>query len=508
MSKSDTHKRAKITDLENANAKKMRVRGGGESREEAWLGPTLRVFTAAEVGSPQGSADAIAFYRRYQILHIRCSSSPVKSKKQMASSSSSTVGESPSSSHSLAVLTVLSELFQADEGKYKDIFLESWTVENAGKKGETRDKHEDKDKSKNKNKNKRNSKHELALTPEVFFSSSTSTDRYRDHSGSYYVSCILQQDPALVERFLNRMPVSLPPFILTEASSEGKEKGEGKGAWVGMRHTLPVWVFMGHHPSSSGVGCNTSDSDSDNFMQGRPEHTDSVSHEGTWHYQLSGSKLWCVRPCEQAVDWAGTAPKILNSNSTTTAQRKGQGKKHDKGEGDASDKAVLRVMCEQHDLLVINTRLWWHHTLIPPTDTADGQLSASFARDFHCRAARIDNNNERRQEQGQEDDDEPATFTNIDGLYATAAVQAGDIVMRESEMPDAELPRVADGAANCEVSCTDEGEGVLVALRNIACGEFLSVAPSDDDSDDYDDDDEGCCYEVDNEEDEEEGGGL
>ena len=140
-------------------------------------------------------------------------------------------------------------------------------------------------------------------------------------------------------------------------------------------------------------------------------------------------------------------------------------------------------------------------------------MSMSYARDFFCDASAVGatgnslekaeklqpstakrRRNENSEASGQkraapdaednvfEDADENNDlFTNIDGIYAQMNVKRGQIVFLESELPDAALPRSEN--ANCEVCETDAGEGCLVALRNISCGEWLSIAPSDSDSD-------------------------
>ena len=91
-------------------------------------------------------------------------------------------------------------------------------------------------------------------------------------------------------------------------------------------------------------------------------------------------------------------------------------------------------------------------------------------------------------------------FTNVDGLYAPRAMAAGDIVCTEKDFEDGG-PRVGRSEdPNCAVADIDDGDDegdeggggtmALVALRDIAAGEFLTVEPSDDDDDDEDDDEE------------------
>ena len=63
----------------------------------------------------------------------------------------------------------------------------------------------------------------------------------------------------------------------------------------------------------------------------------------------------------------------------------------------------LRIECQAGDILMINTRLWWHQTELPDTTYATTSinttasagpplslpLSMSYARDFHCDAAEV-----------------------------------------------------------------------------------------------------------------------
>ena len=92
---------------------------------------------------------------------------------------------------------------------------------------------------------------------------------------------------------------------------------------------------------------------------------------------------------------------------------------------------------------------------------------------------------------GQGDDEkdgeqkkEGGGLQNVDGLYATGPLEAGDVVFTEDDAPDAQLGRSED--PNCEIV---DGGGIMavVATRSIAEGEFFTVLPSDNESDDDDD---------------------
>ncbi|KAJ1448683.1 hypothetical protein M885DRAFT_538326 [Pelagophyceae sp. CCMP2097] len=195
-----------------------------------------------------------------------------------------------------------------------------------------------------------------------------------------------------------------------------------------VRHGDHAWVF-----ASSSTKKN---------LPGRAEHTDSLAPEvaGTWHVQVSGSKVWRVRPEDR-------------------------------------DAEATEIVCGPGDLLLIDTRAWRHQTSI----RASKQPSISVARDF-CYG-------------------EPPEqlVTNVDATLAARAMRKGDVVLTEDDLPDCALPRCE--TPNCEVA-ESRGKMALVALRAIRAGEPLTVAPSDDEDDDDDDDDDGDDDDDDEEEEE------
>ncbi|KAJ1439623.1 hypothetical protein B484DRAFT_174877 [Ochromonadaceae sp. CCMP2298] len=298
----------------------------------------------------------------------------------------------------------------------------------------------------------------------------------------FYISCILQsEETEVMDSIRSDLPLHTPPFV-------GNEKGEV--GWTGFSQTSPIWVFLGRNFAGGGDDVDYSKTGTKRkrltdtaLLAGRTEHTDSVSHDGTWHMQCAGSKQWRIRPLKEAAEWAGLPPVI------------GAG---DKGEG--ADAIHLDVLCEAGDILMINTRLWLHQTWIPETSAAQDGVSLSYARDFFCAASSL------RAEEGEpaEVSTEDADYKNVDGLYAVRNVMCGDVVMLESEMPDAELPRTDD--PNCEVCETEDGEGCLVAVKDIAAGDWLSVAESEDE-DEEDEEEEGGENVDDGEEEEEDESG-
>jgi U3 small nucleolar RNA-associated protein 6 len=228
-----------------------------------------------------------------------------------------------------------------------------------------------------------------------------------------YGSFLLQKDTQVLEETLKRLP-------LVELQSTNN--------WS---YEPCLWFFFGSNVQGK------------DDLQGRPEHTDSVSHDGTWHYQLSGSKRWYLRPTTELLE---TLP----------------------------DATSVCIHVEQGDVLVINTRLWWHCTVISPQPNP----SVSYARDFYMTST---TNNNTTSSSG----DASSSMSNVDGLYAANDVEEGTLIFTQDDMPDCELPHSTTNP-NCKVVELEDGTHALVSCRNILSGEFFCVA---DDSDQEDDDD-------------------
>jgi len=235
-----------------------------------------------------------------------------------------------------------------------------------------------------------------------------------------YCSFLIQHDNTAYEAMLDRLPFREIP------STE----------W---NYEPAFWVFFGRNPLG-----NVS-------LEGRPDHTDSVTHDGTFHFQLSGEKKWSLRPTTELVsDVKERFPEANFSEDTR-----------------------LRLTCKEGDVLVINTRLWFHCTSIPPQT----RPSVSYARDF-----RFDNLTASESGDGG--------MKNVDGLYATNDIEEGTVVFTETEMPDCELHRSSTNP-NCEVVELEDGTSAVVSTRTIAAGEFFCVAESSDEgSEDVSDEDE------------------
>jgi hypothetical protein len=251
-----------------------------------------------------------------------------------------------------------------------------------------------------------------------------------------YCSFLVQNDKEALDSLLAKLPSPAPELL----------------GWDESLHEPAVWVFFGRNAKGMAE------------LDGRPEHTDSVSHDGTWHVQLSGRKRWSLRPSS---DMLQHLLQYLPRRCTK----------------DWTDEVRMDVECSERDVFIVNTRLWFHQTAIP----VQQKPSVSLARDFRF---------EGKAESGP---DVPAmgSMSNVDGMYARNSIEEGTIIFTEDGMPDAEL-HVSSSDPNCHVVVMEDGSSAVVASRAIVAGEFFCVPPSDEEEgadeesdDNLEDDDAG-----------------
>jgi hypothetical protein len=297
------------------------------------------------------------------------------------------------------------------------------------------------------------------------------------NQGTFYCSSILKDNKENgMSAFLETVPFAEPPFLqcLSDPAT----------------HDAGVWLFIGHNASSHTP------------LEGRPEHTDKVPHSGTWHVQLSGYKTWFLRPREAAPEWQGHPPVLANKPGVETS---------------ANGLLRAEIPCERGDVLLVNTRVWWHHTQLPPSPshsdpTTDSPLSISYARDFFLtgdiysqpiadtHADRLEalaplkqnlTHSEGLQQESsgteEEDDESEDEMTNEDGLdprfVAARFIPSGELALGESdglaELVD-RLPRALDPTCElCAAEIDGEEQLALLALRDIEVGEPLCIAPDE-----------------------------
>ena len=262
----------------------------------------------------------------------------------------------------------------------------------------------------------------------VFNSNSKSDNKYN----KWYASFIAQHD----EKLLNKLNTKLLPIPFIDTN---------------VFHSDIIWFFIGKNIDQT---CP---------LEGRAEHTDSVTHDGTWHYQCSGEKIWEIRPTQKLINIINNSKKKMMNNSNNNNNNI-----ETKQEHLTMDNKMI-IKCQAGDVLLINTKLWWHHTKIPPTNNANHQVSISYARDIYFESNKPTNTNLNN-------------MTNVDAVYASKSIKAGNVVLTEDDMPDCELPRSND--PNCAVTMLDNGQGALIAIKNIDEGDFFSIANSSSSDDD------------------------
>ena len=133
------------------------------------------------------------------------------------------------------------------------------------------------------------------ITPQEFLSP------FEEQSHRGYCSFLVQNDKTAYNELLNKIPFHDPLREIKWHYPSGA-----------------LWFFVGRNPSGN------------SNLEGRLEHTDSISFDGTWHYQLSGSKTWFLRPTPQLLEHF----KKLSITAW-------------------NDKTQLRVHCEQGDIICV-----------------------------------------------------------------------------------------------------------------------------------------------------------
>jgi hypothetical protein len=203
--------------------------------------------------------------------------------------------------------------------------------------------------------------------------------------------------------------------------------------------TEPYWMFIGRNTSTTP-------------MKGRSEHTDSIQHNGTFHYQMTGSKVWKLRPTEELRSMCNDRDVALLATYVHTVQ--------------------------EGDVFFVNTRLWWHQTELPGVVKTDGKeqpsaggWSISFARDVYLDGLQPVNAADEY-------------MSSISGVFANANIPQGTILLTELEELPSTMGRSKEKSkTNCEIlnvaeSADEEGHGgemqmALVATRDILEGDFF-----------------------------------
>ncbi len=267
---------------------------------------------------------------------------------------------------------LIRETYESSSPKDK----ESWNVENRGKRKDV-------------------------TSPSKFLSCMMHSDSGSDDDG--YCSFVLQDNSNdSVSRFTERMeglvtkfygePTNgskentLPHSLLhTTAKNSAKTNGE-----VVPTIAPHYWIFLGRN------------NDKAEWLSGRKEHTDSIEHDGTFHHQLVGGKLWKLRP--------------------TLELRQLCDEKHDTALLDSYE-----ILVQEGDVLVINTRLWWHQTELPPG------WSVSYARDLYLEPKGCAKTNT---EETERDEPDPESVSNREVSWASGFIARGTTLVIADEIED------------------------------------------------------------------------
>jgi hypothetical protein len=102
------------------------------------------------------------------------------------------------------------------------------------------------------------------LTPTTFLAPKRTNHRA-------YCSFLVQKNQEVYAQIEEKLPVKVLPGV----------------DWS---YEQALWFFFGRNPAGNGD------------LPGRPEHTDSISADGTWHFQLSGTKVWTIRPSQALIE--------------------------------------------------------------------------------------------------------------------------------------------------------------------------------------------------------------
>ena len=282
--------------------------------------------------------------------------------------------------------------------------------------------------------------------------------------GRGYCSFLVQHSNEVLGDLLkSRLPMVHLPV------KESDTDDESNANLLKVEYGPALWLFFGKNYNS------------DDALLGRPEHTDSVTHDGTFHYQLSGTKIWRLRPTNELMQ------KYKKQNQSSPSNKK---RKVEEGDSDKEDKTQhIEVECKEGDILLLNTRLWWHSTIIPSQDVP----CISYARDIYFNIQKDESVPEQLPNQ-------ESAMTNVDGTYAAEAIEADTVLFTERNMPNIELPRCKENP-NCQVVELEDEAGdpymAVVSLRDIKSGEFFTLMESDDEEEEenlfVDSDDEEFC---------------
>ena len=321
---------------------------------------------------------------------------------------------------------------------------------------------------------------------------------------SWYCSFVAQGDVKLFQDVLHSVPpppTTPPPPTPTPSTTQVLIEPSAVPVFLKeQRHGEAAWVFIGQQTKKT-------------ILNGRPEHVDRILHDGTYHVQCEGEKVWNVRP-----DWMyrGEQQPDEEDDSHSTTLPKDSLWRTCSTDG-------IEMVVQKGDLLVINTRLWAHRTTLPKSktppyskkkktskgiddseDAATATMSISIARDFYFqtdpssqrqrkekgkrkRKRQPDKETQEEEEEEAEEilqgeDGEKIEMGNVDAFFSTRSFEKGDVVFTEDEFSRAAtsgagLAMCAKRSdANCDVvKRVHENDIVIIALRKIEIDDIIML---------------------------------
>ena len=245
-----------------------------------------------------------------------------------------------------------------------------------------------------------------------------------------YCSFILQDDKKhTLSTFTDSIGEPIFPIL--------KQQDDSSDSNSQIQTSRPIWIFVGRNSSKKTP------------LEGRSEHTDNIQHDGTVHYQVSGTKTWYIRPTQELRDQCISNNVILEDS--------------------------YKVTLSEGDRIVINTRLWWHRTEIPPQQDNGDNVSISYAQDIYLDGRKV-----------PAEETEEEVMSNVEGAWAVGFIPNGTELLTDSSSVE-ELPmqRTHDSdKANCKlVIVSKAGEApvqrAVVTLRDIQESEFFILLDDD-----------------------------
>ena len=261
-----------------------------------------------------------------------------------------------------------------------------------------------------------------------------------------------------------------------------------------------TWLFLGHHGISAAPAMTKSSAkkklkkqklhhesihndETTTTLIGRAEHVDEVTHSGTYHIQVSGTKTWKIRPHPDSF----LAEEFMLESEEGGHLREVPGAEQEDSGAKGDSCWRLRINVEEGDVFVLNTKIWYHCTELNFAPNSASSLplsewSISVAQDFYLPIPcpkyvkkgdivygynndEIDE--EEESEESRADQEIPDELPRSDNPNC-ALVEIG---VNESDVEDED-----------EIEDDNEAKIALVALRDIMEGESLTIAfdPQDD----------------------------